>query len=305
MAENFPKNVFTSLPELLNMEVFARGFSFQAKKQKVRSVLGGKHASKLRGRGMDFEEVRQYVVGDDIRNIDWKVTARTQKTHSKVFSEEKEKPALIVVDQSKTMFFGSQKKTKAVVAAEIAAVVSFKIQKEGDRVGGLVFTETEADVVLPKRNRKNTLRFLERIVKHNRSLHSQKKGDREKVLTEAIHKVQNIVTHDYLVIVISDFIHYSPMVVKYLSRLSKHNDVLLVKVHDPLERNLPKEKIIMGDGETQIAVDGKKKLLRQKFQEGFDRDLNTFKAAMLKYRIPMIELNTVDDVDIQLKTVFR
>lgn len=305
MAESFPKNVFTSLPELLNMEVFARGFSFQAKKQKVRSVLGGKHASKLRGRGMDFEEVRQYVAGDDIRNIDWKVTARTQKTHSKVFSEEKEKPALIVVDQSKTMFFGSQKKTKAVVAAEIAAVVSFKIQKEGDRVGGLVFTETEADVVLPKRNRKNTLRFLERIVKHNRSLHSQKKGDREKVLTEAIHKVQNIVTHDYLVIVISDFIHYSPMVVKYLSRLSKHNDVLLVKVYDPLERILPKEKIIMGDGETQIAVDGKKKPLRQKFQEGFDSDLNTFKTAMLKYRIPIIELNTVDDVDIQLKTVFR
>ena len=95
MADKFPKHVFTSLSELLDLEAFARGFSFQAKKQKVRSVLGGKHASKLRGRGMDFEEVRQYVAGDDIRNIDWKVTARTQKTHSKVFSEEKEKPVLI------------------------------------------------------------------------------------------------------------------------------------------------------------------------------------------------------------------
>lgn len=305
MTEEFPKNIFTSLPELLNMEAFARGFSFQAKKQKIRSVLGGKHASKLRGRGMDFEEVRQYVAGDDIRTIDWKVTARTQKTHSKVFSEEKEKPALIVVDQSKTMFFGSQKKTKAVVAAEIAAIVSFKIQKEGDRVGGLVFTESEADVVLPKRNRKNTLHFLKRIVKHNRSLPTQKKGDREKVLTEAINKVQNIVTHDYLVIVISDFVHYSPNVVKYLSRLSQHNDVLLVKVFDPLERDIPKEKMIIGDGEKQIAVDGKKKPLQQKFQEGFDDDLNAFQAAMLKYRIPMIQLNTVDDVDVQLKTVFR
>ena len=305
MSEEFPKDVFTSLPELLNMEAFARGFSFQAKKQKVRSVLGGKHASKLRGRGMDFEEVRQYVAGDDIRNIDWKVTARTQKTHSKVFSEEKEKPALIVVDQSKTMFFGSQKKTKAVVAAEIASVVAFKIQKEGDRVGGLVFTENEADVVLPKRNRKNTLHFLERIVKHNQSLHAKQKGDREKVLADAINKVQNIVTHDYLVIVISDFIHYSENVIKYLSRLSQHNDVLLVKVFDPLERDLPKEKVIIGDGDKQIAVDGKKKRMQQKFQDGFDTDLNKFQTAMMKYRIPMIQLNTIEDVDVQLKTVFR
>lgn len=305
MAEQFPKNVFTSLPELLGLEAFARGFSFQAKKQKVRSVLGGKHASKLRGRGMDFEEVRQYVAGDDIRNIDWKVTARTQKTHSKVFSEEKEKPALIVVDQSRTMFFGSQNKTKAVVAAEIAAMAAFKIQKEGDRVGGLVFTENEVDAVLPKRNRKNTLRFLELIVKHNRSLINREKGDREKVLTEAIIKVQNIVTHDFLVIVISDFVHYSPTVIKYLARLSQHNDVILFKVHDPMERSIPADKLIFGDGEKQIAIDGKRKSMQEQFETEFDKDLSNFEAAMLKYRIPMIQLNTLEEVDVQLKNVFR
>ena len=135
----YPQDVFISLQDLLKMEHHARNFSFQARKQKVRSILGGKHASKLRGRGLDFEEVRNYVAGDDIRNIDWKVTARTQKTHSKVFSEEKEKPALIVVDQSKSMFFGSQRKTKSVVAAEIAALAAFRVLKEGDRVGGIVF----------------------------------------------------------------------------------------------------------------------------------------------------------------------
>lgn len=305
MADKFPKDVFTSLPELLGLEAFARGFSFQAKKQKVRSVLGGKHASKLRGRGMDFEEVRQYVAGDDIRNIDWKVTARTQKTHSKVFSEEKEKPALIVVDQSRTMFFGSQKKTKAVVAAEIAAMTAFKIQKEGDRVGGLVFTETDVDVVLPKRNRKNTLRFLERIVEGNHSLILQEKGDREKVLTEAMNKVQNIVTHDFLVIIISDFVHHSPEVIKYLARLAKHNDVVLIKVADPMERTLPTDKMIVGDGEKQIAVDGKKRTMQAQFEKVYDEDLSSFEAELLKYRIPLIQLNTTEDVDVQLKSVFR
>jgi len=305
MADKFPKHVFTSLSELLDLEAFARGFSFQAKKQKVRSVLGGKHASKLRGRGMDFEEVRQYVAGDDIRNIDWKVTARTQKTHSKVFSEEKEKPALIVVDQSRTMFFGSQKKTKAVVAAEIASMAAFKIQKEGDRVGGLVFTETDVDVVLPKRNRKNTLRFLERIVESNHSLIHQRKGDREKVLTEAMNKVKNIVTHDFLVIIISDFVHHSPEVIKYLARLSKHNDVVLIKVADPMERTLPTDKMIVGDGEKQIVVDGKKKSMQVQFEKAYDQDLSSFEAELLKYRIPLIQLNTTEDVDVQLKSVFR
>jgi len=305
MADKFPKHVFTSLSELLSLEAFARGFSFQAKKQKVRSVLGGKHASKLRGRGMDFEEVRQYVAGDDIRNIDWKVTARTQKTHSKVFSEEKEKPALIVVDQSRTMFFGSQKKTKAVVAAEIASMAAFKIQKEGDRVGGLVFTETDVDVVLPKRNRKNTLRFLERIVESNHSLIHQKKGDREKILTEAMNKVQNIVTHDFLVIIISDFVHHSPEVIKYLARLAKHNDVVLIKVADPMERTLPTDKMIVGDGEKQIVVDGKKKSMQVQFEKAYDQDLSSFEAELLKYRIPLIQLNTTEDVDVQLKSVFR
>ena len=95
----YPSDIFVSLQDLLRMEHIASGFSFLAKKQKVRSILGGKHASKLRGRGLDFEEVRNYVAGDDIRNIDWKVTARTQKTHSKVFSEEKEKSEPILAFQ--------------------------------------------------------------------------------------------------------------------------------------------------------------------------------------------------------------
>ena len=300
----FPEKIFTSLPELLKMEGHARGFSFLAKHQKVRSVLGGKHASKLRGRGMDFEEVRKYVAGDDIRNIDWKVTARTQKTHSKVFSEEKERPVFIVVDQSKSMFFGSQEKMKSVIAAELAALSAFKVQKEGDRVGGLIFTETGADIIFPKRNKKNILRFLERLVFHNHSLKDAVTGNREKLLIEAIQKTQNIVTHDFLVIVISDFIHYSENVIKYLSKLSQHNDILLIKVFDQMERDIPTQKLIFGDGEKQFTVSGDQEETQQKFKQGFDTDLSSFEAQMLKHRIPLIRMNTHQPVNEQLKAVF-
>jgi uncharacterized protein (DUF58 family) len=276
-----------------------------AKKQKVRSILGGKHASKLRGRGLDFEEVRNYVAGDDIRNIDWKVTARTQKTHSKVFSEEKEKPALIVVDQTKSMFFGSQKRTKSVVAAELAALAAFRVLKEGDRVGGVVFADDGLDIVFPKRDRKNILRFMEKIVSRNRNLQNTAPLNFDKAVKEIFLKVRNIVTHDFLVIIISDFQRYSPEVIKNISYISQHNDVVLCKVFDPLEREIPESKIIVGDLEKQLVVDGAKNNVKENFEKGFDQDFEKFELQMKKHRIPLLTVDTVTDVDKQLKEILK
>jgi len=303
--KTYPANVFVTLKDLLRMDRHAKGFSFLAKKQKVRSILGGKHASKLRGRGLDFEEVRSYVAGDDIRNIDWKVTARTQKTHTRVFSEEKEKPALIVVDQSRSMFFGSKYKTKSVVAAELAALAAFRILKEGDRVGGVVITKKGIDITPPKRDRKNTFRFLESIVKHNRALIASDDKDHEAIISEAIPQIRNIVTHDFLVFVISDFSHYSPEVVKSLIRMSQRNDVILAKVYDPMERNIPNTKMVMGDGKNQILVKGDTKEVQDKFSTGYDQDFDTFKSEMKKHQIPVFSINTENPVEDQIKEILK
>ena len=301
----YPKDIFVSLNDLLKMEHLSKGFSFLASKQKVRSILGGKHASKLRGRGLDFEEVRNYVPGDDIRNIDWKVTARTQKTHSRVYSEEKEKPTLIVVDQSKSMFFGSQKRTKSVVAAELAALTAFKVLKDGDRVGGIVFADNGIDIIYPKRDRKNILRFLEKIVMRNRELIDSKPIQFEKALSETLAKVKNIVTHDFLVVVISDFQRYRPELVKFISRISRHNDVILAKVYDPMEQLIPKKKLIAGDTEKQLLIDGASNKLRREFKAKFDDEFDQFKVQMKKHRIPVLSIDTIHDTDVQLKELFK
>lgn len=301
----YPPNVFVSLQDLLKMEHFARNFSFLAKKQKVRSILGGKHASKLRGRGLDFEEVRAYVPGDDIRNIDWKVTARTQKTHSKVFSEEKEKPALIVVDQSKSMFFGSQLKTKSVVAAELAALAAFRILKEGDRVGGLVFADEGIDIIYPKRDRKNILRFLDRIVVRNRQLEHSTPVDFEEAFKETLNKIRNIVSHDFLILVISDFLRYSPGLIKFVKQMSQHNDVVLAKVYDPMEKDIPKIGLVAGDGEKQLFIDGEAKNIRENFSAGFEKDFSDFEGQMKKHQIPLILIDTLGDVNDQLKEILK
>lgn len=301
----YPKDVFTSLEELLKMEGVSRHFSLRAKRQKVSSILGGKHASKLRGRGLDFEEVRLYSKGDDIRNIDWKVTARTKETHTRVFSEEKEKPALIIVDQTKSMFFGSQVRTKSVVAAELAATLAFQVLKQGDRVGGVVFADEGTDIIFPKRDRKNILRFLEKIVKRNRELSHSKPVDLEPSLKDVMAKVRNIVTHDFLVVIISDFHRYSPDVIKYTKQLAQHNDVMLVKVADPMERSIPNEKFVAANAQHQVSVDGGKKHIRQKFEEGFDADFQDFETDLKKHRIPVFMLNTIDSLEDQIKEHFK
>ncbi len=303
--QTYPKDVFTSLEELLRMESVSRHFSLRAKRQKVNSILGGKHASKLRGRGLDFEEVRLYSKGDDIRNIDWKVTARTQQTHTRVFSEEKEKPALIIVDQSKSMFFGSQKRTKSVVAAELAATLAFQVLKQGDRVGGVVMADEGTDIVFPKRDRKNILRFLEKIVSRNHELNHSKPIDFEASLKDVMAKTRNIVTHDFLVVIISDFHRYSPEVTKYIKQLAQHNDVMLAKVFDPMERNIPNEKFIAGNAQHQVSVDGKKKQLREKFKSGFDNDFDAFQTELKKHRIPTFSINTIASLEDQIKEYFK
>ncbi|MCH4821750.1 DUF58 domain-containing protein [Gramella lutea] len=300
----YPENVFTSFKELLKMEALSHNFSFLARKHKSNSILAGKHASRLRGRGLDFEEVRKYVNGDDIRNIDWKVTARTQTTHTRVYTEEKERPVLIVVDHSKSMFFGSQVRTKAVVAAELAAIAAFRILNEGDRVGGVVYADKGIDMIYPKRDRKNILKFLNEIVKRNHELAESESASFEDSLKEVIQKIKNIVTHDFLIIIISDFLRYHPKTIKTIKHLKLHNDLILAKVNDPMEREIPEENIVAGDAETQIRLRGKSKELRNRFKSEFDTELSSFKEEMLRYGIPVLNLNTVEPVDEQLKKMF-
>ncbi len=306
MAEKqkYPVDVFTSLDELRRMAKYARLFQFSSRPKKVNSILGGKHASRLRGRGLDFEEVRNYVKGDDIRHIDWKVTARTRETHTRVFTEEKERPVLIVVDQSKSMFFGSQRRTKSVVAAELAALVAFKILKSGDRVGGMVFADQGIDYVLPRRDRKNILKFLENIVNRNHQLRDSQPVKFEEALNNATQRIMNIVTHDYLVVIISDFHRYSEKTIKSIAILAQHNDVILAKIMDPLERDVPSTSFIAGDHSHQISVAGKSAELRGKFKSGFEQDIINFEAEMRKHRIPLVMLDTIDPVDQQLRDLF-
>jgi uncharacterized protein (DUF58 family) len=162
-------DVYADLDELMRLRFKATGFSFLPR-QPIHSILSGRHASRLRGRGLNFEELRNYLPGDDTRNIDWKVTARTREPYVRVYTEEKDRTVWLLVDQRVSMFFGSRWKMKSVVAAEAAAAAAWRVLSQGDRVGAIIFDDSDMQLVPPHRSEERVAQILKQVVRKNHAL---------------------------------------------------------------------------------------------------------------------------------------
>ena len=197
----------------------------------------GTQLSLLKGRGIDFEEVRAYQPGDDIASIDWRVTARTGKVHTKVFREEKQRSAMICLDQSSSMYFGSKDCFKSVYAAYLAAALAWTLHRHGDNVGGLIFGDQEQLQMQCRGGRQNILRLLAAIHQLNQSIHpDQHKPD---TVNTMLQQLSQIAGHSLLLYIISDFADFDDRSLVYLRYLAKKNCITLFCIYDPLEAALP------------------------------------------------------------------
>ena len=248
--------IHVTLAHLRGLEGPARGLSFLPR-QPSASVLNGRHASRLRGRGLNFEEMRDYLPGDDIRSIDWKATARTGTPHVRVFTEERDRPALLVVDQRMSMFFGSKLNMKSVTAAEAAAIAAFRILDAGDRVGGLVFDDDEQFEIKPRRSRRSVYALLDALARMNAGLQADRAVEaRDAGLNQGLKSIARLAHHDHLVLVFSDFDGIDETTHRRLSGIAAHNDLLLFMVHDPAALALePGSRAVVGDHARQAEVD--------------------------------------------------
>lgn len=296
-----PPEVVVSLQDLMVYEYRLQSGNLLPR-HPVYSILAGRHASKLRGRGLDFEEVRLYVPGDDIRNIDWKVTARTGSTHSKVFSEEKERPTFLVIDQTSPMFFGSVRYTKSVIAAQAAALGAFHTVKRGDRAGGLVFTDDDYQAVVPKRSKATVQYFLQMICAANEKLtqRTSVKVNTQR-LNEMLDRTLKSVTHDYVVIVVSDFSYHDSETKRLLQKLSYHNDVIAIHITDPLDEQLPDGKILLSDASHQIEWRNEKRNWGAKYETSAQDLKVNLSAELRRYGVPVVVYSTADSVEVQLR----
>jgi uncharacterized protein (DUF58 family) len=300
--------VTVSLEDLMLLKAEARGFSLLPR-QPVNSLLAGRHASRLRGRGLAFEELRQYHQGDDIRTMDWKATARLRSPQVRVYSEERERPVLLVVDQRPAMFFGSRRAMKSVAAAELAALAAWRALLGGDRVGGIVVGEHEIVEIRPHRSQTRVLQLFHEIVRLNFGL-SQPSSEpsaspRESIsINDALARAVQVAKHDHLVVLISDWDGADDETQRLTTRLAAHNDVLVVAVYDPLGASLMGSPGMLASDRGRVWEVPSSGDFTTGFQQTFQRRLDEWREIFRALRVPVLPLSTSRGVPEQVRFLF-
>lgn len=294
--------VYVDLEELIALEQRDRRVSFLPK-QPVHSLLSGRFASRMRGRGLNFEEIRDYRSGDDVRSIDWKVTARLRKPHVRVFNEERDRQALLVVDQRLSMFFGSRFAMKSVTAAQAAAVGAWRVFGVGDRLGAIVFNDSDLVEIRARRSRAIVLQTLAAIVAQNQAL-GVGRGlvSAPVMLNTALEHAQRRSLHDSTIIVISDFDGADDATRKMVGAMTRHNNVIALLVHDPLQSDLPASAAMtVTDGELQIQLDVGRDVVRRSIMQATEARLKNVFAWTNELGIPVLPLSAAEETAPQLR----
>ncbi len=260
----------------------------------VNSSFSGLYASVFRGQGLNFEEVREYAAGDDIRNMDWKVTARTGEPHLKVFREERERSIMLCVDQGPHMNFGTRGTFKSVQAARAAALLGWAANGLHDRVGGILFGNQEQSYYRPTKDRRALWRLLKALTNTADKSNSSKSHRLADILTKANRGVGT----GGLIFVIADFNQPMQDLKKSLSQLYQHHSVVLVPVDDPADKELPDMgPTLFRDAEGRlITVDTSDAVGQQAYREQWQQRRKELTQIATGLGIALIPLMTNDDV---------
>jgi uncharacterized protein (DUF58 family) len=304
-AEKKDSRVYADLDELVRLQFKATGFSFLPR-QPVHSILYGRHASRLRGRGLNFEELRRYVPGDDIRNVDWKATARAGEPNVRVFTEERDRPVWLLVNQCQSMFFGSEQKMKSVIAAEAAALAAWRSLANGDRVGGMIYDDDDIVSIKPQRSRDQVMRLLSAVTDKNHALSAGNDTsadvDENPVINRLLRQLLPLAPHDCLVCMIGDGGKTNAETSELITRLTEHNDLIFILVFDPMERSLPNAgRLTGGDGRRELEFDSSNARLREAFGDEFSARLQGFKGLSRRHAIPLLPISTAGEVAPQVR----
>ena len=289
-AVSLPRHelVSVSLKTLIDLAKLASSLNLHH--TQLRSRQSGGYMSRFKGRGMEFDEARLYQPGDDIRSIDWRVTARTGKTHTKVFREERERPVFISVDNRLTMHFATRGVFKSVLAAKLAGLLAWTAEYHGDRIGGQLFSEHECRELKPQNGRHAVLRFLNALVKPQNPI------DKAFTLDQVLARLNQHARPGSLVYIISDFRGINDQAETHIAKLSRHCEVVLIFVYDPLESSLPtKGRYRFTDDERDVVIDASDQQRILSYQQRFDQRLQRLELLAKKRGLAFIQCSTSED----------
>ncbi len=267
--------------------------------RKAQDIFAGEYQSTFKGKGMDFDEVREYQEGDDVRHIDWNVTARMDSPHLKVFKEERELTVNIMVDISSSGDIGSAGKSKREVAAEIAAVIAFSAIRNNDRVGLILFSDHVEKHVRPGKGSRHVLRVIRDILFH------EPQGKETKTV-EALRYLNQVTPRASIVFLISDFIDHGTQ--RSLKITNSKHDLIAIHIMDPLEAKIPNiGRIRLEDIETGklVMFDSRKSNVRKKYERSYAKHMEDLREFFRRMGIDMIEISTARPYERDLEQFFR
>ncbi len=298
---NPPPEVAATTQNLVALRYPARDLVFFPR-AKPNSSLAGPHHTRFRGRGMDFDEVRAYQPGDDMRSIDWRVTARTNTTHTKLFREERERPVYLMTDLRQTMFFGGRR-LKSVVAAEVSAALAWAGLNSGDRVGGLVFGAGRFNDIRARRSHHAALALI-RVLTDTSAELCQLQPDTFS-LQQMLEDLRRIAHPGAALMLISDFhdIRADPRNERHLFNLARRCDITLFQVFDPLEAKLPPPgQYPLRDKRKTHILDTHNATRRQAFEQTFIEHCQYLKQLSARFKMSYLQFPTDGNV---VSTLYR
>ena len=280
--------------------------SLPLKIAKVKSRQSGQYYSSFRGRGMEFDEVRLYQPGDDVRTLDWKVTARSGKAHTKLFREERERAVLLWVDFRSSMFFATRGAFKPVVAANIAALLAWSAHHQKDRSGALLFSENMHHELRPRSGKTAVLSLLHLLSDMTRGARFSGKrklgsavsaGQEGGACYQELVRLRRVSKPGSLIFLISDFREFDYQAESVLTQLSRHNDVVMIFVHDPLEQRLPESGYYrLSNARDILAIDTSSQSTRHEYENKFMQWRTYLEQMCQRHRMHFLNVSTQDDI---------
>jgi uncharacterized protein (DUF58 family) len=283
--------IHLSASELIALKPRCNALSLPMHRPSV-SALAGAYRSRFRGRGVDFVESRNYLPGDDIRNMDWRVTARTGKPHTKIFQEERERPVLVVVDASPSLYFGTRTRLKSVAAGQLAAAVAWAAVRRGDRIGAFLLASDKHRELRPAGGRRGAMRVIQGLVEW---LNPDLVQQGHEPLSASLQRIRHAVRPGSLILIISDFFNLDEQCHRHLSRLRQHNDVIGCQVMDPAEQFLPTGRFPISDGESSAMLDTHQASSRHKFEQMSAQHGDIPRQMFQRHKCGWLVLKTNDD----------
>jgi uncharacterized protein (DUF58 family) len=284
------------LKKVRRIEIKSRGLS--------REIFAGQYHSAFRGRGMSFSEVREYRIGDDVRDIDWNVTARSSKPHIKIYEEERELTVMLLVDVSGSSSFGTTAQTKKGLQAEIAAVLAFSASQTGDKVGCMMFSDRVEKFIPPKKGRAHILAIIRQLLEHE----PQGRGTS---LAEPLRHLANVLPKRSTAFVLSDFLFPAadeqPLRDALKIASGKH-DLVAVRVDDRRDGVMPDVGIVeVEDTETgrKMWVDTSSRAVREAYTKAHNTRVEAIEALLRHYKVDTATTHTGEDYVAELVKLFK